>query len=94
VDEQESKLVDKIPRVLTRGTYFLLKNKYSLWDLLNGTQVKFKNIIKIDTMLLAEDFLKVEEFMFLPRMIKSVSIETLKRFCRSLPRAWLKNTVE
>lgn len=57
--------------------YFLLK-EYSLWDLLQGVQVKFN--MKLDPFLLAGDLLRVEEFTTLPRMIQPLTLEELKKF--------------
>lgn len=60
--------------------YFLLR-EYTLWDLLYGVETKFK--VKLDTLLVASDFLKVEEFDFLPRMILPLDIPTLQAFFRA-----------
>lgn len=59
--------------------YFLLQ-KFSLWDLIEGVKIKFQ--MEIEPFLLASDFLKVEDFTFLPRMIKPLKIEKLKAFYR------------
>lgn len=57
--------------------YYLL-DKFSVWDLMEGVRVKFN--IKTEPFLLAVDFLKVEDFDFLPRMIKPLTLEELKGF--------------
>lgn len=59
--------------------YFLLKT-FTLWDLLEGIRIKFK--MKIEPFLLASDFLKVEDFDYLPRMITPLNIQELKLFYR------------
>lgn len=61
--------------------FFLLKEKYSIWDLIYSSEVKFRRL-DIDILLLAEDFLKVEDFNFLPAMIKPLSLAELKIFFR------------
>ncbi|HUD44681.1 MAG TPA: nucleotidyl transferase AbiEii/AbiGii toxin family protein [Patescibacteria group bacterium] len=59
--------------------YYLLQD-FSLWDLIHGVKEKFN--IEIDPFLLATDFLKVEDFTFLPRMIKPLTLDELKSFYR------------
>jgi len=59
--------------------YFLLK-EFTLWDLMEGVKVKFK--IKTDPLLVGADFLKVEDFDYLPKMIKPLTLEQLKSFFR------------
>lgn len=59
--------------------YFLLK-KFSLWDLIYAVEKKFKR--ETDLLLLGADFLKAEEFDFLPRMIKPLQLIDLQRFFR------------
>lgn len=59
--------------------YFLLQ-KFSVWDLNYGVRKKFK--YEIDPILLASDFLKVEDFDYLPRMIKPLTVDGLKSFFR------------
>lgn len=63
--------------------YFLLQ-KCSLWDLIHGVRVKFN--VKIEPLLLASDFLKVEEFEFLPKMIIPLRLSDLKKFFREKAR--------
>lgn len=60
--------------------YFLLK-KFTLWDLIYGVETKFKQ--KIELLILSEDFLKVDDFQNLPKMIKSLTLSQLKKFFRS-----------
>lgn len=60
--------------------YFILKTKkFTLWDLIYGVEKKFKHFY-FDSLLLAEDFLKVDNFNTLPKMIKPFKIEDLKKF--------------
>ncbi|MBI3485714.1 nucleotidyl transferase AbiEii/AbiGii toxin family protein [Candidatus Daviesbacteria bacterium] len=63
--------------------YFLLRD-FSVWDLIEGVKVKFKK--EIDPFILAADFLKIEDFDFLPRMIKPLEIDLLKEFYRKLSK--------
>ncbi len=57
--------------------YFLL-GEFSVWDLIVGVKVKFG--VKLDPFIVGTDFLKVEKFDFLPRMIKPLTLEELKSF--------------
>jgi len=61
--------------------YYLLK-KFTFWDLFEGVRIKFKQ--KSEPFLLAADFLKVEEFDFLPKMVKPLDSEKLKKYYRNL----------
>ncbi|MDO8610545.1 MAG: nucleotidyl transferase AbiEii/AbiGii toxin family protein [bacterium] len=61
--------------------YFLLRENYTIWDLIYSAQEKFRQM-DIDIMLLAEDLLKVEDFTTLPRMIKPLKLSQLKAFFR------------
>lgn len=46
--------------------YFLLK-KFTIWDLMYGVEAKFG--MELELVMIASDFLKVEEFDFLPKML-------------------------
>ena len=59
--------------------YYLLQ-QFSVWDLKEGVRIKFN--MEIEPLLLAADFLKVEDFDYLPRMIKKLSLDELKAFFR------------
>lgn len=59
--------------------YFLL-NEFTVWDLIDG--IKFKFRIKIEPFIVAGDFLKIEGFEVLPKMIKPLKLEELKDFFR------------
>ncbi|PIU03547.1 hypothetical protein COT44_02880 [Candidatus Shapirobacteria bacterium CG08_land_8_20_14_0_20_39_18] len=73
--------------------YFLLKEKhFTLWDLIYGLEVKFKT--KVETLLLAEDLLKIEDFDTLPRMIKPLTFKELQIFFRKIAVELGKKAVE
>lgn len=57
--------------------YFLLK-KFTVWDLIDGVKIKFR--VKVDPLLLGADFLKIDDFDFMPKMIKPLTLDTLKSF--------------
>lgn len=57
--------------------YFLLQ-QFTIGDLLEGVKIKFN--LKIDPYILASDFLKVEDFEFLPNMIKPLTMDELKAY--------------
>ncbi len=59
--------------------YFLLQ-RFSFWDLREGVQIKFRQ--KLEPFIYASDFLKVEEFDTLPRMIKLLTLDELKSYFR------------
>jgi len=78
--------VNKLLTITQRNTvkdfvdlYFLLE-KFTIWDLIEGVQIKFK--IQLEPFVLASDFLKVEDFNYLPRMIKQLKIDELKSYFR------------
>jgi predicted nucleotidyltransferase component of viral defense system len=60
--------------------YYLLR-KFTLWDLFYGAEAKFH--MEMDLILTASDFLKVDRFETLPRMIKPLTLTTLKTFFRN-----------
>ena len=57
--------------------YFLLQ-KFTFWDLRQGVAEKFR--MDIEPLLISSDFLAVENFTFLPRMRKSLTLVQLKKF--------------
>ncbi len=61
--------------------YYLLK-KYTIWDLIYGLEAKFH--LETDQFLIASDFLKAEDFTFLPKMIKPLKLTVLQSFFRNL----------
>jgi predicted nucleotidyltransferase component of viral defense system len=59
--------------------YFLLQD-FSLWDLIEGVKVKFR--VKLELFLISADFLKIEDFDYLPKMTKPLTLNDLKLFFR------------
>lgn len=59
--------------------YFLLQ-RFSLWDLLESALVKFH--MNLEPVVLSENFLKIENYHYLPKMILPLTIDSLKRFFR------------
>lgn len=59
--------------------YFLLK-EFTIWDLLYGVEAKFG--MKLDMVMVASDFVKVEEFDFLPKMLVPLTTNELIDFFR------------
>lgn len=72
--------------------FYFLYSKYNVWDLLEGVRVKFG--IKIEPFILSSDFLKVEDFEYLPRMTKPLTLEQLKSFFRKEAKKISKGSVE
>lgn len=73
--------------------YFLLKDHFTIWDLFDSAEMKFKQMI-VDRYLTAQDLLKVEDFTVLPKMIKPVTLADLKTFFRDLSQKLAKTAVE
>jgi len=71
--------------------YFLL-HRFSFWDLREGIRIKFRQ--KLEPFIFASDFLKVEEFDTLPRMIKPLTLDELKSFFRKKAKEIGKSAVE
>jgi predicted nucleotidyltransferase component of viral defense system len=70
--------------------YFLL-DEFTVWDLIEGVGLKFGN--KIEPFILASDFMAVEDFEFLPRMCKKLSLQDLrKRFLQEARSLGMKST--
>ncbi len=63
--------------------YFLVQT-FTLWDLMEGTRVKFR--MEINPYLVAIDFLKVEGFENLPVMLKPLTLDQLKDFYKDLAK--------
>lgn len=63
--------------------YFLLQ-KFSLWDLIEGVKIKFN--MEITPFLLASDFLKVDDFTSLPRMIKPLTLDQLRHYFHNMAK--------
>ena len=60
--------------------YYLLE-RYTIWDLIYGVEAKFG--MEMDMFLIASDFLKIEEFDFLPKMLKPLKISDLVSFYKA-----------
>ncbi|PIV09229.1 hypothetical protein COS31_04080 [Candidatus Roizmanbacteria bacterium CG02_land_8_20_14_3_00_36_15] len=58
--------------------YFILKEKYSIWDLIEGAKIKFK--LDLDLISLGEDFMNAGTIKVLPQMIKPLTLDELKSF--------------
>ncbi len=71
--------------------YFLLQD-FTLWDLMEGVRVKFK--IEMDPFVIGSDFLKVEGFDYLPKMITPLTLEELKSFFRQKAKELSKRSIE
>lgn len=71
--------------------YYLLQT-HSVYDLMEGVKIKFG--IKTEPFLLSTDFLKVDSFTFLPRMIKSLTLSELQTFFRAQAVELSKQTIE
>ncbi len=71
--------------------HFLLK-KFTIWDLIGGVRIKFG--MELEPYILASDFLKVEDFDYLPRMIKPLTLKTLKEFFREKAKEIGRKSIE
>lgn len=71
--------------------YYLL-NKFAVSDLIKGAKVKFS--VEIEPLILASHFVLVEDFEFLPRMIKPLALFDLKDFFRQQAKSLGKSLVE
>lgn len=71
--------------------YFLLK-KFTIWDLIEGVRIKYQ--IEYEPTVLGSDLMKVEEFEYLPKMIKPLTLETLKSFFRQKAKELGMKSVE
>lgn len=71
--------------------YFLLE-KFSVWDLIEAVKIKFN--MELEPLLLGADFLKVEEFDYLPKMIKPLTLKELKEFFRQQALVLGRKSVE
>lgn len=71
--------------------YFLLK-KFTIWDLMYGVEAKFRR--EIDLLLLGSDFMKIEEFDFLPKMVVPLKLTDLQKFFREKAKEIASRAVE
>ena len=63
---------------------FFLRDTLTVWELMEGVKRKFG--FELDPVLIASDFLKVEEFDFLPKMLLPVSFPELKSYFKKEAR--------
>jgi len=66
--------------------------KFTFWDLREDVKTKFR--IEIDPYLFASDLMVVEEFDFLPKMIKPLEIQELQDFFKQLSKKLGKESIE
>lgn len=72
--------------------YYLLNKKFSLWDLIYAVEKKFSR--EIDILLIGTEFLKVENFDYLPRMITPLGLPELKEFFKEKAREVAKKVIK
>ncbi len=70
--------------------YFLLQ-EFTIWDLINGVRIKFR--MELEPYILASNFLKIEDFDYLPKMIKPLTLDDLKSFFREQSKELGKKSV-
>ena len=71
--------------------YFLMQ-KFTFWDLRTDVQTKFH--IEIDPYIFASDCMAVQEFDFLPKMIKPLEIHELQEFFKQLAMKLGRKSIE
>lgn len=71
--------------------YFLFR-EFTVWDLAKGVEVKFG--METDPLLWGSNFLKVEEFEFLPKMLVSLELKDLKEFFRQKAKEITERVIE
>lgn len=71
--------------------FFLLK-KFTIWDLREGVRIKFR--MELDSFILGYHFLKIDDFTNLPRMIKPLTLDTLRDFFRKKAKELGEKAVE
>lgn len=71
--------------------YFLLQ-QFTFWDLLHALRVKFG--MKNDPFMFATDFMKVEGFEFLPKMLKPLTLLELQEFFKQKAKELAKRVIE
>lgn len=97
IDSLTDIAVNKLLTVTQRTTikdfvdlYFLLQ-EFTLWDLIEGIRIKFR--MEFEPFIIVSDLLKVEDFDYLPRMVKPLTLEELKMFYRKLAKELGKKSV-
>lgn len=63
---------------------FFLLQKFAIWDLIEGVKTKFH--VKLDLFIVGSNFLKVDEFNFLPKMVVPLKIESVQEFYHNLAK--------
>ena len=98
VDSRLDIAVNKITAIVQRSEvkdfvdlYFLL-NEFSLWDLIEGVRIKFN--MEIDPICLGNDFYMVEDFNFMPEMVKPLKLTDLQKFFTQKSREVAGRVVE
>lgn len=84
IDSEEDIAVNKLMAINDRfevkdyvDLYFLLQ-KFNIMNLVKKVKKKFKR--EVDLIMLASNFLKVEEFEVMPKMIIRIELSTIKEF--------------
>lgn len=62
--------------------YFLLQEKYTIWDLIYAVEEKYK--LKLDIIALGKNFYQIDEIELLPKMLKPLTLAQLKLFFKDL----------
>lgn len=90
--------IDKLMTIVQRSDvkdfvdFYFLEPRFGVWDLLEGVKIKFGQ--EQELYLLASDFLKIEDFETLPKMIKPLTLDELKRFFREKAKEVGKKAVK
>src|SRR3989344_3649044 len=71
--------------------YFLLQ-EFTFWDLRDGVKIKFN--VDIEPFIMASDFMVVDDFEYMPNMLKPLDLSTLKRFFKEQARKLGGSVVE
>ncbi|MCL4382425.1 MAG: nucleotidyl transferase AbiEii/AbiGii toxin family protein [Patescibacteria group bacterium] len=71
---------------------YYLEPQFGLWDLIEGVRIKFHQ--EIEAYNLSSDFLKVEDFETLPKMIKPLTLDKIKNFFREKAKELGRTAVE
>lgn len=71
--------------------YFLIK-ELGFWDLYHGVKEKFG--MELDLIWLGADFLKIDQFQNLPKMILPLTLEELREFYKNLAKQIVANSIE
>lgn len=72
--------------------YFLIQKDFTIWDLFYCVEAKYG--AKLDPIMMASDFMKVEIFENLPKMIKPLDLNELKAFFKDLAKKVASRVVE